>query len=222
MARTRKQNKSLSNKVSKLTRKVNQMVGSTEQKVHEYTVHYNISTAEQKLWLVDQITEGTAIGQRIGDEITLKNISLNLRVGIDPTALSPDSINNIRFLLVKTQWIGGSATMDAFLEDTSTGNFMMSPYKINPPFKYKVILDKKFTNLGYQLSYASGSPAALTSVPKTLYRSYNINTKNHTQKYEPGTSDLREESYVLFIKSDSNVVSHPRIDMYVRARYTDL
>lgn len=219
--KSRKTGKSLSKKVSKLTKKVNEIIGSTETKTHEYAVHYNVSTAEQELWLVDQIQQGTGVGQRIGDEICLKSCSLNMRVGIDPTSVSPDSINDVRIMLIKTQFVQG-VTLDAFLEDDSTGNFMISPYKINPPFKYKIIFDKKFHNLGYQLAESGDATYPTKTVARQHYRNININLKDHIQKYETGSPDLREESYLLILKSDSSVISHPRVDIYVRVRYQDL
>lgn len=219
--KSRKTNKSLSSKVKKLTKKVNNIISATETKTHEYTVHYSVSTTPTELWLVDQINQGTNIGERIGDEICLKSATLNMRVGIDPTALSPDSINDIRMLLIKTQHVAG-VSLDAFLEDDSTGNFMLSPYKINPPFKYKVIFDKKFRNLGYQLAESGDATSPTKTVAKQHYRDVTINLKNFIQKYEPGTNNLREQSYLLIMKSDSNVISHPKVDCFVRIRYQDL
>lgn len=220
MARKRK-SKSLTKKVNNLEKKVNNIVKATELKTHEYSIHVNISTAEYELWLVDQISQGTDVGQRIGNEICLKSLQLNMKVGIDQTGVSPDSINNIRILLVKTQHVAG-VTMDAFLEDTSTGNFMISPYKINPPFKYKIIKDLKFRNLGYQLAESGDATSPTKTVARPVYRNVAINCKNFVQHFEPASTNLREESYLLIAKSDSSVITHPRIDAFIRAKFSDL
>lgn len=223
MAKRRgKKSASLSKKLSKLSKKVTAMETATETKTHEYTVHYNVSTSEQSLWLVNEIAQGTGIGQRIGDEICLKSATLNMRVGIDPTSVSPDSINDIRMILLKTQWVADQETLGSYLEDDSTSNFMLSPYKINPPYKYKVIFDRKFSNLGYQLAESGDSTYPTKTVAKQRYSNITVNLKDYIQKYDPASNDVRGESFLLIMKSDSSVISHPRVDIYVRVRYQDL
>lgn len=218
--KSRKTSKSLNAKVKKLTKKVNGIINQTETKTHSYSVHYNLSSSEQDLWLVDQIAQGTGLGQRVGDEIVLKSATLNMRVGIDPLAALPDAINDIRIILVKTH-SRYPITLNEVLEDSTTGNFMLSPYKINPPYKYKVIFDKKFANLGYQLAESGDATYPTKTVAKQHYRNISINFKDHIQKYDPTSNSLREESYCLIMKSDSTVVSHPKVDMLVRVRYQD-
>lgn len=219
-SKSRKTSKSLSSKVKKLTKKVNGIINQTETKIHSYSVHYSVSTTEQDLWLVDQIAQGTGVGQRVGDEIVLKSATINMRVGIDPGATAPDAINDIRMILVKTH-SRYPITLNEILEDSTTGNFMLSPYKINPPFKYKIIFDKKFANLGYQLAESGDATYPTKTVAKQHYRNVTINLKDHIQKYDPTSNSLREDSYCLIMKSDSGFVSHPKVDLLVRVRYQD-
>lgn len=219
--RSRKGKRSLNAKVNNLSKKVNSIVKATEQKTHEYTFTSIVSTSGDHVWLVEQIHQGTSAGQRIGNEITLKNISLNMRITIDPAGSLPDNINDMRVLLIKTKY-DPSPILDNYLEDVSAGNFMLSPYKINPPNKYKILYDRKFPNLGYQLGKSGDSTTPTITVPKQLYRTVNINLKNMNQSYDFTTANPKEETLLLFLMSDSSVISHPKFDCYCRVRYTDV
>lgn len=217
----RRSKKSLSSKVNNLSKKVNSIVKATENKTHEYTFTSIVSTSGDHVWLVEQIHNGTAAGQRIGNEITLKNLTLNFRISIDPAASVPDNINDMRVLIIKTKY-EASPILDNYLENVSSNNFMLSPYKINPPNSYKILYDRKFANLGWQLGASGDSTTPTVTVPRAVYRSININLKNMKQAYDFTTANPKEETLLLFLMSDSSVISHPKFDCYCRVRYQDL
>lgn len=217
----RRSRKTLSSKVNNLSKKVNSIVKATETKTHEYTFTSIVSTSGDHVWLVEQIHNGTSAGQRIGDVITLKNLQLNFRVSIDPAGSLPDNINDMRILIIKTKY-EASPILDNYLEDVSAGNFMLSPYKINPPNSYKILYDRKFANLGWQLGKSGDSTTPTVTVPRQVYRSVNINLKNMNQAYDFTTANPKEETLLLFLMSDSSVISHPKFDCYCRVRYQDL
>jgi len=158
-------------------------------------VDFNGTT--QDLLLVPQgITDST----RIGDEIRLTSISLELQViGVDAT-------NLMRVIIFK--WRPSTvASVAAILPFAlASANAPLSPYSRDRSVDYKVYFDRTFA-----LSTA-------TNVSQVV-KFHNIPVKGLCQ-YQSGTTTGTNHLYLLVI-SDSGAAPNPSINYMTRVNFTD-
>lgn len=166
--------------------------------------------------------QGDGIGQRVGDEIFLTTLSLT----IDFVSTVADSYNHGRLLVIR--WLPntldtGVPALGNILETASGINAVDSPltFEANDRKRFHVILDKQ---LGYVSDPDTLQPGGDNqNAPGTVVYTRRTFTKKLGWKvfYNLGVTNGRNKIYTYYI-SDSTVVLHPQMIVWLKISYTDV
>lgn len=147
------------------------------------------------------ISLGTADGQRIGHQITLKSLHINvLATHADPTQV-------MRVLVFQHFPEAYPLATDIF-QDTSTAYMYMSPYNFDNSKSFRILYD---------------STKLLDNVakPQAQWNKYiNLTKARKNVEYQGSTTDGLNRLYMLVI-SDSTAISHPAYKAFATLTYTD-
>lgn len=168
-------------------------------------------------FLLNGITQGTDYNQRIGRQITVKSILLNLLIAYDLTAPSIGSAQNGNLVRVMVIYDGqpNSGTLatgaDILADQTST----TSPMNLDNRDRFKVIIDKRFNLNGmyYSTNLVAGNP---TSVYMSKYKKLNLDVIFSGTANTIGS--ISTGAFILLVQvSDPNAA----IQYWSRIRYHD-
>lgn len=224
MAR-KKNNKRSKLTLSKVNKKLNNLIGSVETKqvLQNNDMSSMYTTPSYYDFNVPTITQGThELGERVGDKILLTKLQckIQLQIGENLTTSLNDNYNQCRLIMILYQTQQGvHPTMDDILQEPSTAGkpvlVMNSLYKKNPKFKYRVLYDK-IHNLYWRNS--SGATGGAVNI-----KNINIVRRLNQEIHFSGAAAL-PTGWVpaLLVASDSAAVQHPLISYCSRVSYKDI
>lgn len=181
----------------------------TKRYVQEFTG--SATTTPAFLDLTTGIAQGITDEQRIGDQITVKSITIRGILYITPA--TGDIFNNIRLTLF--QWKADpavdtpSAGVLWYPAFYSAGHAYFSPFQLSTKSKYHIIKDKMYT-------------MTLTGENECLHFKIVLHkgfVRNITYDELSGTASIN--TLYLAVQSDSNVTVHPGYALSSEIDYTD-
>lgn len=148
------------------------------------------------------ITQGAGVTQRVGGEVSVKSVDINLVTTI------ADATNIVRFVLLRaSNWTTSAPTANDVVSYASTGYGFMGTID---PFDSKA----EFTVL-----YDSGPLPLSSSVPDRTIR-IRLKKKWKIHYNSSSTTDMKDGLY-LYGWSDSVAASHPTVTYVSNVGYTD-
>lgn len=158
---------------------------------------------------LNNIIQGTANSQRVGNEIFMKNLWIATEM------IGADSSNIVRHIVFL--WHDNTVPLaTSILENSGTlTSNVMSAYKYDNRRVFTILHDKVFT---LQANTGSGTG--------TFNKFHRIKAMKIGRKslYDGplGTDYGRRNVLYSLVLADSAVVTHPQVQVYYRLRYTDL
>lgn len=193
------------------TRRINKIVNS-EKTFLDTPINYNISNIGQYHDIgLAQIAQGDAEGNRQGDKIVVKSLTLNmLIINRDDIVQAGDQFNNIRVILVKFKCPPNPLAPPLNTNDILENNTWNSLYRKRPSVHYQILFDKYI-----YLDNQDGDPGAATDnwIPvakhqhrfqKTIKFKKGLNVTFNRDSAVITLNDLK-----LFLISDSALPKHP-------------
>lgn len=210
--------------LSKVNKKLNNLIGSVEQKqvMQNYEKVSMTTTPTYYAFNIPNITQGPGeLQERVGDKILLKKIQvkMQLQIGENLTTSLNDNYNQCRIILILYQTQQGvHPTMDDILNEQSTSGapilVMNSLYKKSPKFKYRVLYDKVHNLYWRNSSGATGGAVSIKNI--------NIVRKLNQEIHYDGAAVPAGWVPALLVASDSAAVQHPYLSYCSRITYTDI
>lgn len=201
---------------SNLTKRVYKLINATKT----YSDYYlNISPSSSgminELGLLN-IIEGTGVGQRQGDKIELKSVSIrSFCFTLNTLAVNADAFNNLRiiiFSLPQPITAGVGVSVSDILQDLD----VLSHYKKDSQVKFKIHHDVLYYLDNQQLG---GTPrwSPITAHQKKYFKKMTFPT-GLPITYNSGGDIIKNDLLMLAI-SDSGLVPHPIIQGRVRLTF---
>lgn len=192
------------------------MYSGTEYKFIDTPTADNIiiDTGEVLQDSVVEVDQGTGEEQRIGRKITVKKISMRLKIEL-PTTSNPNSSSDItRIVIVQDRQCNGTAlTWTDVFEDANVFSFM----NLSNKNRFRILFDK---------AYATNSSAGSFDGTNDQFGSFYISDQWHKKLNIPieysGTgsaiADITSNNIALIACSENAVA---RFEGNIRVRYTD-
>lgn len=150
--------------------------------------------------LLSNIPEGTAEGERIGDQIHVQSIELNFQWQV------ADSTNTVRAVIVKLRDPGTDYLEASELFAQGTAYATLSPFNYNNRKRYNILWDS--------------GPMTLTTQDPQLTRRVNISPK-FPVTFQSGSSLIGQNLIYMYLVSDSAVSTHPVFTGFAQIKYKD-
>lgn len=175
--------------------------------VDEITTLVNVPVAGQLFGMLN-IAQGIGINQRIGDQITLEKIEVNLNV----TAANSDIYSHTRVIFF--QWHPNQALLlptVAMILETPTQTFQ-SFYNFEYRNQFSVLIDHTFS--------LTGTAGAPTDKSDNIWVARNLPIHHRKVEFAVGATTSSQCVYLLFI-GDSAAVPFPLLQMVARVYFSD-
>lgn len=157
--------------------------------------------------LLNALTLGDQNGNREGTKIDMKSIQLRI------TGVDTDTYQQFRAILfIDKQSNGAAPILSDILQTTSNVIHTMKTW--NTRQRFRILWDKSWAaDTTAPLGYSS------MKLPLKYYKKLNVSTYYNAGN-TGGIADINKNALQLLLLSDSNVVTHPAIQVYGRLVYT--
>lgn len=179
-----------------------------------------VSTSATEIGLGPKlITQGTGQNDRVGNRITGKSVNVKMQLKIGD-GVSNDAYNQIRCIIIKytTDDPADTPNLSDILETTtaSSEELMVSMYKRDSDYRFNVLHDHV-----YDLYWRNSSGFTAGSGGAPQIRTFSFHKKLNDLSIRYNNSGDPTTELLMFVVSDSGVVTHPEICYSTRFYYTD-
>lgn len=226
--RFRKKRKTLRKKLTlrKVNKKVNALANKIETKWIDGHMVYNDvdTTGSEKSLELNNIVEGTAANERVGQKITVKSITIKGQMIVGVGVVAPDLYNQLRLILIKYKTHGASTpAITDILQFGSAATYtnevrMNSLYKKRSQYTFKILYDKVH-HLGYQLGPHIHTSGTMYNNEKPKRFAIHVKCDDTLEYTDSG--HMTGWSYQLMFFSDSGAMNYPQISYVSRVNFQD-